>query len=75
MLSGLIQVSSYQEGFLSSKRTYKVAVLFTWKATHISGADIVLSGDNIVRVADGKIAESNPLWKSSEDDSCPMKFE
>ncbi len=37
----------------------KVAVLFTWKATHISGADIELSGVNIVRVTDGKIAESN----------------
>jgi hypothetical protein len=58
-LPGLIELSSYQERFLSSKRTYKVAVLFTWKSTHISGADIGLSGVNIVRVADGKIAESN----------------
>jgi len=35
----------------------KVASLSTWKATHISGADIELSVVVIFRVVDGKIAE------------------
>ena len=35
----------------------KVASLSTWKATHISGADIALSVVVIMRIVDGKIAE------------------
>ena len=58
-------VASYSENYssmdLSIHETFikndKVASLTTWKATHISGADIELSVVTIMRIEDGKIAE------------------
>jgi len=44
----------------------KVAVLWTWKVTHISGAEIEISGVNIVRVVDGKLAESNYYYDTKK---------
>ncbi len=37
----------------------KVAALWTWKVTTINGAEIEISGVNIVRIVDGKLAESS----------------
>jgi len=54
---------SIDEAFIKGD---KVAVLFTWKATHISGADIDISGVNIVRVVDGKLAESNYYYDTKK---------
>lgn len=45
---------SIHENFIKGN---KVASLSTWKATHISGADIELSVVVILRIVDGKIAE------------------
>ena len=45
---------SIHENFIKND---KVASLSTWKATHISGAEIELSVVVIFRVVDGKIAE------------------
>ena len=58
-------LTSYYENYssmdLSINETFikndKVAGLWTWKATHISGAEIDISVVTIMRIEDGKIAE------------------
>ena len=58
-------LTSYYENYssmdLSIHDTFikndKVAGLWTWKATHISGAEIDISVVTILRIVDGKIAE------------------
>jgi ketosteroid isomerase-like protein len=45
----------------------KVAVLATWKVTHISGADIELSVVNIMRIEDGKFVESTYYYDTKKE--------
>jgi ketosteroid isomerase-like protein len=45
----------------------KVAVLGTWKATHISGAEIDISAVNIVRIEDGKLVESTYYYDTKKE--------
>ena len=50
---------SMHENFIKGN---KVAGLSTWKATHISGAEVELSVVTIMRIEDGKIAEMWVEW-------------
>ena len=58
-------LTSYYENYssmdLSIHETFikgdKVAGLWTWKATHISGAEVELPVVTIIRIEDGKLAE------------------
>jgi len=45
----------------------KVASLATWKATHISGAEVELTGVIIMRIEDGKIAELTYFYDSAKE--------
>jgi len=68
-------LTSYSENYssmdLSIHETFikndKVASLSTWKATHISGAEIELSVVVIFRVVDGKIAELTYYYDSLKE--------
>jgi ketosteroid isomerase-like protein len=68
-------LTSYSENYssmdLSIHETYikndKVASLSTWKATHISGAEVELTGVIIMRIEDGKIAELTYFYDSAKE--------
>jgi len=45
----------------------KIASLGTWKATHISGAELELTGVIIMRIEDGKIAELTYFYDSAKE--------
>ena len=55
---------SIHENFIKGN---KVASLSTWKATHISGAEIELSVVVIMRIVDGKIAEVTYYYDSLKE--------
>ncbi len=54
---------SFDEAFIKGD---KVAVLFTWKVTHTSGAEAEVSGVNVARIADGKIVEATYYYDTIE---------
>lgn len=68
-------LSSYSENYssmeISPHETFikgdKVAGLATWKATHISGAEVELTGVTIMRIEDGKIAELTYFYDSLKE--------
>ncbi len=55
---------SIHENFIKND---KVASLSTWKATHISGAEVELSVVTIMRIEDGKIAELTYYYDSLKE--------
>ena len=55
---------SIHENFIKGD---KVAVLATWKVTHISGAEIELSVVNIMRIEDGKFVESTYYYDTKKE--------
>ena len=68
-------LTSYSENYssmdISPHETFikgdKVASLATWKATHISGAEVELTGVIIMRIEDGKIAELTYFYDSAKE--------